>query len=152
MGQHVTIAAVFPVRVRTPVFSQARWLKGVERVTSWPSRMFIRGGRKISQSWAQPLLDLRARLGLKYRGNPLFEGQHSPHLVLALWSRVLGAPQADWPQNVTLTGAMFYDACHGATLRPEVEEFVTNDAVLRRILGDQACRYLAIRLIGHDPW
>jgi rhamnosyltransferase subunit B len=109
-----------------PVFSQATWLKRLEFVTPWPSRLFIRAGKKMSRVWCQPLLELRARLGLPDRGNPLFEGQHSPHLVLALWSRIFGAPQADWPNNVVVTGSMFYDASHGASLNERLEEFVSS--------------------------
>lgn len=107
-----------------PVFAQARWLKRLEWLSAWPSRLFIRAGKRLSRSWGQELLDLRARMGLEDRGHPLFEGQHSPHLVLALWSAALGAPRADWPKNVVLTGHMFYDASHGEGLNPELEEFL----------------------------
>jgi rhamnosyltransferase subunit B len=40
---------------------------------------------------------------------PLFAGQHSPELVLALFSRVLAKPQRDWPPNTRVTGFPFYD-------------------------------------------
>jgi UDP:flavonoid glycosyltransferase YjiC (YdhE family) len=39
----------------------------------------------------------------------LFEGQHSPTLVLAMFSRLLAAPRPDWPPNVHVTGPLFWD-------------------------------------------
>ena len=54
----------------------------------------------------------------------MFEGQHSPELVLALFSSVLARPQKDWPPNVVVTGHVFHDAPHGAALSPELEAFL----------------------------
>ncbi|HEV2706370.1 MAG TPA: nucleotide disphospho-sugar-binding domain-containing protein [Pyrinomonadaceae bacterium] len=61
------------------------------------------------QSITEPVQRLRARVGLPRGGNPLFEGQHAPSLVLALFSRVLAAPQPDWPPQTRVTGFPFYD-------------------------------------------
>lgn len=53
---------------------------------------------------------LRAEVGLPpASAHPLFEGQHSPTLVLALFSRVLAEPQPDWPPHTRITGFPFYD-------------------------------------------
>ncbi|MDT7602696.1 MAG: rhamnosyltransferase subunit [Acidobacteriota bacterium] len=53
---------------------------------------------------------LRAEEGLLPSGvNPLLEGQHSPALVLALFSKVLAEPQRDYPPNTFITGFPFYD-------------------------------------------
>ncbi len=51
----------------------------------------------------------RQELGLPDRGNPLFEGAHSPDLVLALFSELFAQPQPDWPPNARATGFAFYD-------------------------------------------
>ena len=51
----------------------------------------------------------RAEIGLPPGGDPIFEGQHSPDLVLAMFSEVLGKPQPDWPPNTRVTGFAFYD-------------------------------------------
>ncbi|HYG09716.1 MAG TPA: nucleotide disphospho-sugar-binding domain-containing protein [Pyrinomonadaceae bacterium] len=64
--------------------------------------------RKLS-SLAVAVRQLRAEAGLPPGGHPLFEGQHSPTLVLALFSRVLAEPQLDWPPNTRVTGFPFYD-------------------------------------------
>ena len=81
----------------------------------WPSVIgrTIPLGKRITQSWGEPVQALRHRLGLPRGGHPLYEGQFSPHLNLALFSRVLAEPQPDWPARTTVTGAIAYDAVHG---------------------------------------
>jgi UDP:flavonoid glycosyltransferase YjiC (YdhE family) len=59
--------------------------------------------------------------------NPIFDAKHSPHLVLALFSSVLGVEQKDWPPNVLITGFCFYDSDAGnAALPPNLEEFLAS--------------------------
>jgi rhamnosyltransferase subunit B len=65
--------------------------------------------KRITAEWIEPVYRLRAELGLPRGGHPLFEGQHSPQMVLALFSRVLAAPQPDWPPHTRITGFCFYD-------------------------------------------
>ena len=65
--------------------------------------------KHLSRPMVKPVDDLRAELGLARSQHPLFEGQHSPRLVLALFSSVLGQAQPDWPQNTRITGFPFYD-------------------------------------------
>jgi rhamnosyltransferase subunit B len=70
---------------------------------------------------------LRRELGLPEGENPIFDAKHSPRLVLALFSRVLGDPQPDWPRNTLVTGFAFYDGDAGKTeLAPEVQQFLAN--------------------------
>jgi rhamnosyltransferase subunit B len=53
---------------------------------------------------------LRSDVGLRPTGrSPIVEAQHSPRLVLALFSKVLARPQRDWPANTHVTGFPFYD-------------------------------------------
>ncbi len=79
--------------------------------------------KRISRSWSQPVADLRRELGLPSGLDPLWEGQHSPHLVLAMFSPLFGPPQPDWPANVEVTGFPFLD--HSDTpLNAELEQFV----------------------------
>jgi UDP:flavonoid glycosyltransferase YjiC (YdhE family) len=59
-------------------------------------------------SWAKPWHQLRAELGLPpTKQQPFFDGQHSPRLTLALFSRHLAAPQPDWPASSRITGFPF---------------------------------------------
>jgi len=57
----------------------------------------------------EPVYRLRAELGLPRGEQPLFGGQHSPTCVLALFSRVMAAPQPDWPPHTVVTGFPVYD-------------------------------------------
>jgi len=61
--------------------------------------------------------------------NPLFDAKHSPNLVLALFSRLLGKEQKDWPEHTRITGFCFYDADAGnAALAPHLEAFLEKGA------------------------
>jgi rhamnosyltransferase subunit B len=83
--------------------------------------------RLISRNWPQPIYELRRELGLERGPNPLFDAKHSPDLVLALFSRVLGQEQPDWPANTKITGFCFYDSDAGnATLPPHLERFLAS--------------------------
>ncbi|MEX2569658.1 MAG: glycosyltransferase, partial [Gemmatimonadota bacterium] len=69
---------------------------------------------------------LREELGLSRGGHPVFEGQHSPRMVLALFSRVLADPQPDWPPNVRITGAIPYNGAEPPPrLSDELEAFLS---------------------------
>jgi rhamnosyltransferase subunit B len=88
-------------------------------------RVIKRLARFVSRKWPQPIYDLRRELGLPRGANPLFDAKHSPHLVLALFSRVLGVEQKDWPPNTVIAGFCFYDADAGnAALPPKLSEFL----------------------------
>lgn len=57
---------------------------------------------------AKPVVEFRDELGLSDTGNPMFDGQHSPALVLALFSKLFGPPQPDWPPQAEATGFCYY--------------------------------------------
>ncbi len=89
--------------------------------------------------WMQPIYDFRAELGLPRGAHPLFEGQYSPQLNLALFSKVLVATRPDWPANTQVTGFPFYDAGDNAALQPELERFLAaGEAPLVFTLGSAA--------------
>jgi rhamnosyltransferase subunit B len=69
---------------------------------------------------------LRRELGLPDRGNPLFEGAHSPSLVLALFSSLFAQPQPDWPPHARATGFAFYDGSREKEMPTEVNDFLNN--------------------------
>ena len=105
-----------------PVLAPAPYLAGLDRFGPWYGRA-VRGlARTSTRRWMQPVFDLRRRLGLPPGGHPLFEGQFSPRLTLALFSRVLASPQADWPPNVVVTGSVFYNGPD--LLQPELDAFL----------------------------
>jgi UDP:flavonoid glycosyltransferase YjiC (YdhE family) len=88
-------------------------------------RYMIKAVKSVTRRWCRPVDRLRATLGLGPGKHPLFDGQHSPFLVLAMFSRVLARPQDDWPPHTRITGFGFYDATpdRGA-LSPELEKFL----------------------------
>ncbi len=108
-----------------PVLPPAPWLKKLEILGSWFNRLLVAGGKASARKWARPVEAFRKELGLPPGLVPIFDGQHSPHLVLAMYSRVLGAAQPDWPPNVVVTGHMFHDRAHGTTLEASLEAFLT---------------------------
>jgi rhamnosyltransferase subunit B len=67
---------------------------------------------------------LRAGLGMSRGGHPLFEGQHSPVRVLALFSRLLGDTQPDYPRQTVITGFPFYDAAPTRPADPDLLAFL----------------------------
>ena len=73
---------------------------------------------------AKVVAEFREELGLSDFGNPTFEGQHSPALVLALFSRVFAQPQPDWPPQTKITGFCFYDGRHIVPMPVELERFL----------------------------
>jgi len=129
-----------------------------------------RFARYVTRRWPEPVYELRRELGLDRGEDPIFDAKHSEQLVLALFSRVLGEPQPDWPENTMITGFVFYDGDAGKSeLSPELEQFLAagpppvvftlgSAAVLNA--GDfygqsaEAARILNLRavlLVGNDP-
>jgi UDP:flavonoid glycosyltransferase YjiC (YdhE family) len=80
----------------------------------------------MSNSWADPIRQLRHELGLSpIQYNPFLENRFSPYLVVALFSSVLGQPQPDWSPNTVVAGFTFYDGTQvGADLTPELKQFL----------------------------
>jgi rhamnosyltransferase subunit B len=107
-----------------PVLPVAPWLKHLERLGPWVGPMLVQLAQYSTRSWSAPVYEFRARLGLPRGGDPIYEGQHSPHLVLGLFSGVLAKPQPDWPANVRVTGRIPFDAGHGRSLSPALEQFL----------------------------
>jgi UDP:flavonoid glycosyltransferase YjiC (YdhE family) len=91
-----------------------------------PRIMKVVLGKLKNRYKAKPVVDLREELKLEDAGNPMFEGQHSPFLVLALFSEVLARPQPDWPPQTEVTGFCFYDGNRETTVPPELIRFLEN--------------------------
>ena len=111
-----------------PVFPNAPWVYHVLKLHPSLSRALMRVARWKFDQLAAPLYGLRAELGLKRGGNPMLEGQHSPRMVLALFSSVIAERQPDWPPNTRVTGFPFYDrrdrAGDSEGLDPAIVEFL----------------------------
>ncbi len=108
-----------------PVLPMYPRLARADKTIPGMGRGIKRLARFVSRKWPGPIYDLRRELGLPHGANPLFDAKHSPRLVLALFSRVLGTEQKDWPDNTKITGFCFYDSDAGnAQLPAHVEKFL----------------------------
>ena len=77
---------------------------------------------------AKAVTEFRDELGLENTGNPMFEGQHSPTLVLALFSELFGQRQPDWPSQTEITGFCFYEDNRNVEIPIELLRFLENGA------------------------
>ena len=80
-----------------------------------------------TRRWVKAVDTLRSEYHLCKGGHPLFDGQFSPDLILAMFSSALGAPQIDWPANVVQTGFLFHDHLSGneaAIWSKDVQDFL----------------------------
>lgn len=108
-----------------PVLPMYPRLARADKAVPGMGRVIKRLARFVSRKWPEPIYELRRELGLPRGNNPLFDAKHSPSLVLALFSRVLGAEQKDWPDNTLISGFCFYDADAGnAALPPNLDKFM----------------------------
>jgi rhamnosyltransferase subunit B len=108
-----------------PVLPPYPKLAKADKVVPGMGRGIKRLARFITRKWPEPIYELRRELGLPMGPNPIFDAKHSPKLVLALFSRVLGVEQKDWPANVLITGFCFYDFDAGnAALPADLEKFL----------------------------
>ncbi|HKR23058.1 MAG TPA: glycosyltransferase [Pyrinomonadaceae bacterium] len=74
---------------------------------------------------AKAVAAFREELGVPDYGNPTFDGQHSPALVLAMFSKLFAAPQPDWPPHTEVTGFCYFDDA-AAALPVELSDFLDN--------------------------
>jgi rhamnosyltransferase subunit B len=111
-----------------PLFPAAPWMRWARRLGVAPYRLLFRIPRAMVRRWERPLREFRAELGLPATDAiTQFEGQHSPRLNLALFSRALAAPQPDWPVNTVVCGFPRYDgAPPDASVQAELEAFLAS--------------------------
>jgi rhamnosyltransferase subunit B len=110
-----------------PVLPPYPRLASADKAVPGFGRVIRRVARFVSRKWPEPIYELRRKLGLPKGSNPIFDAKHSPSLVLALFSRVLGKEQKDWPPNTKITGFCYYDADGGnQALPPNLEAFLAS--------------------------
>jgi rhamnosyltransferase subunit B len=154
-----------------PVLPQMPSFHHLQRRSVFINRLLFRVAAHQLKKLTEPVYRLRAELGLPRGQQPLLAGQHSPTLVLALFSPVLAQPQPDWPPNTRITGFAFYDRrdFFGETeLQPELKQFlddgpppivftlgssafwVAKDFYRDSIKAAQSLGQRALLLIGHE--
>jgi UDP:flavonoid glycosyltransferase YjiC (YdhE family) len=106
-----------------PVPANAPWLIHIRRLFG-PRAMRATWdlGRRVGNRWAKPVIEFGRELGLDMRQSPLFEGGFSSDCILALFSRLMGEPQQDWPRRTVVTGFPFFD--RSESLPRSLQEFL----------------------------
>lgn len=98
---------------------------GLRHLGPWPHRLIFALGRLVTSRWGRPLLALRSELGFPAGPSPVFEGKHSPHLVLTLFPEFLAAPQPDWPRAVMQTGFPYFSQPARPETREKLDRFLS---------------------------
>ncbi len=157
-------------RYDAPVLPPYPMLARLQPALPGMGRAIARFARWVTRSWPEPIYQLRAELGLGRGPDPIFEAKHSPWLVLAMFSRLLGDPQPDWPAVTQTTGFVFYDGDQGQRdLPPALEQFLqqgppplvftlgsaavldAGDFYQQSALAAQLTGQRAVLLVGSDP-
>jgi rhamnosyltransferase subunit B len=115
MGLPWVATALSPIsfgsQVDPSIIAQGPWLHPIQRRIPWLGRAIMSVMRRVAGQWSRPIHAFRREVGLPpIQGEPLLEGQFSPYLNLALFSRHFAQPATDWPANTAVTGFLFYDA------------------------------------------
>jgi rhamnosyltransferase subunit B len=77
------------------------------------------------RSWLEPYREFRRDLGLNEDEDPIMRDKFSNDLHLVMFSRVLGAPQPDWPASAVQTGFCFYDGQDDdGQIQKDLEDFL----------------------------
>ncbi len=163
--------SVFLSAYDPPVFAPAPWLIHLRVFGPRFYRWLLSIITGTTRSWVEPWHKFRSELKLpSTTTNPMFSGQFSPELVLALFSPQMAQPQPDWPQHTTITGFPFYDRRgQAATLAPDLVSFLeAGDPPVVFTLGSSAVMKAegfysesaeaaellgrrAVLLVGRDP-
>ncbi|HMD86438.1 MAG TPA: glycosyltransferase [Terriglobia bacterium] len=118
----VTAPLSFFSRFDPPVIAAYPFLINLRALGPATYGIVLKLGRAQTRFWLAPITRFRASVGLPPGQDPLFEGQHSPQRVLAMFSPLMGEPQPDWPAHTLVAGFPFYDqADHGQGIDPELE-------------------------------
>jgi rhamnosyltransferase subunit B len=104
----------------------APWLYPLLARSRAVSRAFGWVSDRLTRRWVAPVQRFRASLGLPAGANPVLAGQHSPQLVLALFSRVLAEPQPDWPGQTVVAGPILFNGAATPAGSAELERFLAD--------------------------
>jgi len=121
------------------VLAPAPALHVLRHLGTWPHRLIFAAGRFVTARWGAPLHALRRELGFPPAPSPVFEGKHSPGLVLTMFPKFLAAPQPDWPAQVVQTGFPFFSQPGRPGTMEKLEAFLAaGDPPLVFTLGSTA--------------
>jgi UDP:flavonoid glycosyltransferase YjiC (YdhE family) len=108
-----------------PVISGATWISKIMAINPTVTRLFYKMIVAVASRWSVPLDALRRRLSLPSIGKTPLWAMFSPWGTGAWFSKVLGKPMPDWPDQTTITGFPFYDKLEpGQGLSDDLESFL----------------------------
>lgn len=99
------------------------WLRHLHRFGPRAYGRVLGLAKGAARRVSRPVNEFRRSLGLGPVRDAFFDDKHSPRLVLAMFSRLVGEPRPDWPPQAVLTGYAFYDGDEPA-LSPELTAFL----------------------------
>lgn len=103
----------------------AEWLEHLHFLGPVFNRTLFRIMSWAMSGWWTPYAEFRRELGLSEDHDPLMTGKFSDLLHLAMFSKVLGSPQPDWPPTAVQTGFCFYDGGNDIQKMPAaLEDFL----------------------------
>jgi UDP:flavonoid glycosyltransferase YjiC (YdhE family) len=121
----VTAPLSLPSRYDPPVYPTMPAVAKLRVLGPGVNGLLLALGRAVVRPWMKPITKFRASVGLPRGEDPIFNGQHAPGRVLAMFSKVMAKPQPDWPKQTQVIGFPFYDqAEHGQQLDGELERFL----------------------------
>ena len=122
----ITAPMCLPSRYDPPVYAMTAWIPKLRDLGPGINGFVFRLSQAAVGHWRKPVTEFRVSLGLPPGEDPLFNGQHSPECALAMFSRVMAAPQSDWPRQTRVIGFPFYDQVeqHGEQLDPKLSRFL----------------------------
>lgn len=122
------------------VLPPAPWLRHLRGLGPWPFQLVNALARRMTRGWTAEVQRLRVDLGIPKAGDPIWDHQFDADAVLALFSPLFAAPQADWPRRTQATGFLFYDRReHDQALSPELAAFLdAGDPPIVATLGSVA--------------
>ncbi len=121
------------------VYPGYSWMEIFRPMPSFVHRATLNLARAFMSHWLEPFKEFRRGIGLDPNVDPIFVDKFSSTLHLAMFSRAIVRPQADWPTATLQTGFCFYDESDRTELEPELIRFLdSGDPPIIFTLGSAA--------------
>ncbi len=98
-----------PSRFDPPLLPCVHRLQQTTAKLGLPGQLYVDAARGVARWRMRSHQQLRRRLGVRHSAHPRFEAMYSRQLNLLPISRLLLAPQPDWPAATLITGFMWFE-------------------------------------------
>ena len=106
------------------ILAPAPSLHRLRHLGQWPHRLIFALGRMVTRKWGRPLQDFRKELGYDAGPSAVFDGKHSPLLVLGLFPEFFARMQTDWPPQTVQIGFPFFTQPARPETAKKVQDFL----------------------------